>query len=185
MGLTEVIRQPALRKVTLSLASALLVACASTETVPPSAVTRQTGGKSGQAQLRFQLASGTYLCELGQTVEVQRDADGADRLQLSWQGNRHTLQRLDSKSGLPRFEDRKNGLLWIDLPWKSVLLDAHSGRPLANECKAPHRKTASADGIAQACDTRDQVGTSTPSSSLSAPTRSKSLVSQCASLSLL
>ena len=135
-------RYPALRKVVLSLASALLVACVSTETVSPTAVARQTGGKSGQPQLRFQLASGTYLCELGQKVEVQRDAHGADRLQLSWQGNRHTLQRQDSQSGLPRFEDRKNGLLWIDLPWKSVLLDANSGRPLANECKASQRKTA-------------------------------------------
>lgn len=135
----------------LAAVPTLLTACASTESPSPVAMTRQNVNRTGQAQLRFQLASGTYHCELGQKVDVQRDAKDADRLQLSWQGNHHTLRRVDSKSGLPRFEDRKNGLLWIDLPWKSVLLDANSGRPLANECKAgTHRmaiRSKAGDGV--------------------------------------
>ena len=74
-----------------------------------------------------------YRCESGQQVEIQRNA--AD-IGVSWQGSRHTLRRYDSESGLPRFEDRDSGLTWIDLPWKIVLMDRRSGRPLANECKA-------------------------------------------------
>ena len=83
-------------------------------------------------QLKFQLASGVYRCELGQSVEIQRNAN---LIELNWQGSRHTLQRYDSSSGLPRYEDRQNGLLWIDLPWKSVLIDVKTERPLANDCK--------------------------------------------------
>ena len=103
----------------------------STSVVP----NKSTGNKQPQ-QLKFKLASGTYRCEMGKKVEIQRDARNPDSIKVSWQGNRHTLQRYDSTSGLPRYEDRQNGLVWIDLPWKSVLMDSKTGSPIANECKA-------------------------------------------------
>ncbi|MBI2277904.1 MAG: hypothetical protein HYU74_11170 [Dechloromonas sp.] len=117
--------------VAVTALSALLGGCATTEPLPASAGDEGANGK----QLNFRLASGVYTCELGQRVEIQRDVRNANVIELNWQGNRHTLQRYDSSSGLPRYEDRKNGLLWIDLPWKGVLMDTHNGRPLANECK--------------------------------------------------
>ena len=86
--------------------------------------------------MNFKLASGTYRCELGKKVEVRRDARKPDQISIDWQGKRRALQRYDSTSGLPRYEDRENGLVWIDLPWKSMLMDANTGSPLANECKA-------------------------------------------------
>ena len=125
--------------------AALLTACATQEVATTGTSARaDAGGKAHreQQQLRFRLASGVYHCEAGQKIEVQRETRNANLIELSWQGNRHTLQRHDSSSGLPRYEDRQNGLLWVDLPWKSVLMDVNSGRPLANECKAaPARST--------------------------------------------
>ena len=121
----------------------MLAACATTEPHLDASGSRPTGARAReQQQLKFQLASGVYRCELGQRVEIQRDARNANLIELNWQGSRHTLQRYDSTSGLPRYEDRKNGLLWIDLPWKSVLMDVNCGRPLANECKAAQGKAA-------------------------------------------
>lgn len=119
--------------VTLAALTAMLSACVTSEPLPANASARDEGA-SGK-QLNFRLASGVYGCELGRKVEVQRDVRYANSIELNWQGNRYTLQRYDSTSGLPRYEDRKNGLLWIDLPWKGVLMDTHSGQPLANECK--------------------------------------------------
>ena len=123
----------------LTALSAMLAACSTTGSQQASDAARQNGAKGRQnQQLKFQLASGVYRCELGQSVEIQRNAN---LIELNWQGNRHTLQRYDSSSGLPRYEDRQNGLLWIDLPWKSVLMDSNNGRPLANECKMAQNKT--------------------------------------------
>ena len=124
------------RIVLLTLLAALN-ACGTAEKHPASVVAHQDGIKGvQQKQLSFQLASGVYRCEQGQTIEVFRDARNANLIELNWQSSRYSLQRYDSASGLPRFEDRKNGLLLIDLPWKSVLMDINSGQPLANECKA-------------------------------------------------
>ncbi len=122
----------------LSAQCVLLTACATaTKPLPETAAVRQNDVKNRQQkQLDFRLASGVYRCDLGQKIEIQRDAHNASRIDLDWQGNRYTLLRHDSTSGLPRYEDRTNGLLWIDLPWKSILIDSNSERPLANECKA-------------------------------------------------
>ena len=120
----------------LTTLSGTLTACSLFGSQPATSSTRYEVVKGRQQQLNFKLASGIYRCEFGQKVEVQRDARNANLIEIDWQRSHYTLQRYDSTSGLPRFEDRKNGLLWIDLPWKSVLMDTSSGRPLANECKA-------------------------------------------------
>ena len=115
----------------------MLTASATTDGQPATSAPRKESSSNKQPQqLKFKLASGTYRCELGKKVEIQRDARNPDSIKVSWQGKRHTLQRYDSTSGLPRYEDRQNGLVWIDLPWKSVLMDSKTGSPIANECKA-------------------------------------------------
>lgn len=90
---------------------------------------------TGDGQLQFDLASGTYHCELGLKVDVERNRQEIDRINIGWTGARYQLSRDHSFSGLPRYEDQANGLVWIDLPWKSVLLDGRTHKPLANDCK--------------------------------------------------
>ncbi|EXI74491.1 MAG TPA: MliC family protein [Candidatus Accumulibacter phosphatis] len=138
-------RMQLLARISLPLFALLLAACATGEAPSTTASSdrKDAVGRSKKKQLDFRLASGTYRCELGQSVEVERRAHSDRAIELRWQGRQHTLQRQASSSGLPRYEDRQNGLLWIDLPWKSVLMDAHSGRPLANECKPASSRTAS------------------------------------------
>ncbi|MCP5246961.1 MAG: hypothetical protein H6942_00200 [Candidatus Accumulibacter sp.] len=122
------------RQIIITLVCAMLAACVFSRPQSDAPVKPSVVSGEGQ-QLRFQLASGVYRCESGRSVQIQRDARNTNLIEISWQGARRTLLRYDSTSGLPRYEDRQHGLLWIDLPWKSVLMDANSGRPLANECK--------------------------------------------------
>ena len=127
---------PINRTLLLALAalSSLIAACGTTG--QSSGTAAKGDGKAHPQQHKFNLASGTYSCEQGQRIDIQRSTN---QIKINWQGSRHTLQRYDSSSGLPKFEDRQNGLMWIDLPWKGVLMDTNSGRPLVNECKVASR----------------------------------------------
>ena len=120
-----------------TLAAGLLAAC-STQT-PQLAATPSAGVVNvpgiATPQLDFKLASGTYRCEYGAQVEVRRDAREPNLIQVGWQGANYPMHRNASSSGLPRYEDSASGLVWIDLPWKSVLLDSRSGKPLVSECR--------------------------------------------------
>jgi len=108
----------------------LLTACTSPPKTPPPA--------AQNAQLELKLASGTYRCEQGVRIKVERETRDRvnQRIHLAWNGSTYRLERNFSYSGLPRFEDKANGLVWIDLPWKGMLLDAANGKPLVNECRA-------------------------------------------------
>ena len=115
---------PALLALTLALA-----ACETQPKAPPA---------PRNAQLELKLASGNYRCEQGLRVQVEREIrDRVNyRINLGWNGNNYRLERNFSYSGLPRFEDAESGLVWIDLPWKGMLLDGKTNKPLANECRA-------------------------------------------------
>ena len=90
----------------------VLAACAASgPQTPATPGTARSNTKHGNEQLQFKLASGVYRCEMGQNIEVQRNSRNEGTIDLVWQGNRHSLQRHDSSSGLPRYEDRQNGLL--------------------------------------------------------------------------
>ncbi|MGA9394349.1 MAG: hypothetical protein WCA83_04665 [Azonexus sp.] len=88
-------------------------------------------------QLEFHLSSGSYHCAQGVRVLVEREIRDrvTYRINIGWNGNSYRLERDPSYSGLPRFEDNFSGLVWIDLPWKGLLLDGKSNKPLANECR--------------------------------------------------
>ncbi len=124
-----------MRYLSLLPLAALLAAC-STPSTPIAVVEPAVEPPVGRpGQLEFGLVSGTYHCEQGRSVGVQREAGNADRIRIAWVGADYALERNLSYSGLPRYEDASSGLVWIDLPWKGVLLDGRTNKPLVSECR--------------------------------------------------
>lgn len=120
--------------------SLVLSACGTPAWMPPSGFHGQSDASRPYraGQLELALASGTYDCESGVRLQVERETREHInyRIRIAWDGHSYLLERDPSYSGLPRFEDASSGLVWIDLPWKGLLLDGRTNRPLANECRS-------------------------------------------------
>jgi hypothetical protein len=114
----------------------LLAACGSSPLQVP-VESRQAPGAaavgSGPLWTR-QLIAGNFQCELGNRVEVRLD-DGQRSIRLGWKGRTYAMQPVGTSTGALRFEDRSSGLVWIQIPSKSFLLNSRIGQQLANECK--------------------------------------------------
>lgn len=125
----------------LAVLPLLLSACSLLQSQSPTASTEakaESGYAMRNGQFDFDLASGDYSCEHGVRVGVQREMQASvnNRVNIRWNGRQYQLQRdPTSYSGLPRFEDPVSRLVWIDLPWKSVLLDGRTHKPIASECQ--------------------------------------------------
>lgn len=123
---------------TTALLAGTLALSACARLPPPAMPTAGATATQPSGQFEFGLPSGEYRCEHGERLHLQREVANAvnHRIQLAWNGTEYQLERDPSYSGLPRFEDSTKGLVWIDLPWKGLLLDGRTHKPLVNECRA-------------------------------------------------
>ncbi|HPA90177.1 MAG TPA: hypothetical protein PLP74_16775 [Quisquiliibacterium sp.] len=87
----------------------------------------------GHASLRMD--AGLYRCELNRRVMVRRVADDGMSMVINWDGKDHTLDAVQARTGALRYENPKQGLMWLVIVGKSMLLDTRKGQQLANECK--------------------------------------------------
>ncbi len=75
------------------------------------------------------------LCEMGQPMSVAGDHRLDDVIQVIWRGRAYTMERVRTSTGAHRFEDAQNGLVWIGIPAKAMLLDSRRGAPVVSDCK--------------------------------------------------
>ncbi|NEX62493.1 hypothetical protein [Noviherbaspirillum galbum] len=76
-----------------------------------------------------------YHCELGNKVTLYHAPDDDQKISIHWKKQMHELTRVGTSTGANRFENPKDGLVWIGIPAKGMLLDSKKGQQLANECK--------------------------------------------------
>jgi hypothetical protein len=75
------------------------------------------------------------FCELGQRLSITGNHRLDEIIDLQWRGRLYRMQRVSTSTGAHRFENAESGLIWIDIPAKSMLLDRKNAAQLANECK--------------------------------------------------
>jgi hypothetical protein len=85
------------------------------------------------------LTATAFNCELGNKLTIYSNAADDQEIALQWEKRMHRLHRVSTTTGAHRFENAKNGLVWIGIPAKGMLLDSKKGKQLANECKNPEQ----------------------------------------------
>lgn len=87
-----------------------------------------------------------FDCELGNKLTIYTSANDDNQITLHWKKRLHHMTRVTTTTGAQRFEDQKQGLVWIGIPAKGMLLDSKKGQQLANECRSPAQMAANVAG---------------------------------------
>lgn len=80
---------------------------------------------------------GTIPCELGQVVEINPMEGMTGFFKLRLGKLSYTVAPELTTTGAVRLEDRANGVVWLQLINKSMLMNQKLGRRMADECMSP------------------------------------------------
>lgn len=83
-----------------------------------------------------------FNCELGNKITTYSNVGDDKYMAIRWKDKVHRLRRIGTSTGANRFENRKDALVWINIPTKAMLLDSKKGQQLANECRDPEQAKA-------------------------------------------
>lgn len=133
---------PALKLCCAAGAAALLASCAAQQDQVPVTDTKPVlpqlfkSPAATQPTWATQLVTGNFNCELGNKVELRMDGRVTDGVTLVWKGDSYMMNPVSTTTGAVRLENKGEGLVWIQIPSKSMLLNSKIGQQLANDCKA-------------------------------------------------
>ena len=90
-----------------------------------------------QRELAQQVEVGRFPCEFGVFVSLQQDARAPGYFLAQHGKNSYWLAPVASATGAVRLEDRKAGVVWLQLNSKSMLMSEKLGRRLVDACMSP------------------------------------------------
>ena len=122
-------------------AALLLASCASNDPVPvtdtkPVLPQILKSEAASQPTWATQLKTGDFSCEMGNKVQVRMDGRVTDGVTLVWKGKNYMMNPVSTSTGAVRLENKGEGLVWIQIPSKSMLLNSKIGQQLANDCRS-------------------------------------------------
>ena len=81
--------------------------------------------------------TGLQQCEFKQTVDVEAATEKAGYFRLNFKGKKYLLAPEPTTTGAVRLEDKKAGVVWLQIANKSMLMNAKIGQRMVDECIHP------------------------------------------------
>jgi hypothetical protein len=102
----------------------------------------------GQMEAAGRVYLGTADCELKQNVHLKAIDGRPGHFELTHKKARYTLVPEVTSTGAVRLEDRQAGMVWIQIPAKSMLLNAKAGRREVDGCMHAEQRAENASAVA-------------------------------------
>lgn len=119
------------RKELHSEALGLALATEVTETISENQLSISNRVLTGQAQ-----------CEFNQTVSVSPVQDKPGHFHVTFNKSVYTMTPQETSTGAVRLEDRRNGVVWLQIPSKSMMMNQKVGRRMVDGCTQAEQRAA-------------------------------------------
>lgn len=108
------------------------------------ALGQETAQRVNEAQLRIadRVLTGDAACEFNQTVSVLPIAGQPGHFRLTYKQTAYTVVPEETSSGAIRLEDKKAGIVWLQIPSKSMLMNARVGQRMVDGCMHAEQRAA-------------------------------------------
>jgi hypothetical protein len=108
------------------------------------ALATETVQRISEAQLQIadRVHTGQAACEFNQVVDVDRIADRPGHFRLKFKNVSYTLVPEETTTGALRLEDKKAGIVWLQIPSKSMLMNSKIGQRMVDNCMHSEQRAA-------------------------------------------
>lgn len=108
------------------------------------ALAKQTVEQISAAQLDVaaRVLTGTADCEFKQQVHVHPVNGVPGHFQVAFQNRRFTMVPQETQTGAVRLEDKQAGVVWLQIPAKSMLMDGKRGQRMVDSCQHAEQRIA-------------------------------------------
>lgn len=118
------------------------------------ALATETVQRISEAQLLVadRVLTGDAQCEFGQRVSVEPVAGQRGQFRVRHLKASYTMVPEETTTGAVRLEDKKAGMVWLQIPSKSMLMNARAGQRVVDGCMHAEQRaaTAAVEGAAKA-----------------------------------
>lgn len=118
---------PRLSAVTATLALSLSALCA----LPARAEVLSAGQLAAAARV----FTGTAQCEFKQHVSLTAVAGQPGHFRLAFKNAHYDMVPVETSTGAVRLEDARAGMVWLQIPAKSMLLNSRLGHRMLDDCR--------------------------------------------------
>jgi hypothetical protein len=129
-----------------------------------------------QIELASRVLTGTADCEFKQQVTVQPVTGQPGYFNVGFKGQRFTMVPEETKTGAVRLEDKRAGVVWLQIPTKSMLMNSRLGQRMVDACQQDEQRVAvnaavgAANGIGIAPDSATTTATAASTATATTPT---------------
>jgi hypothetical protein len=108
------------------------------------ALATETVQRISEAQLQIadRVHTGDAACEFGQVVSVVRIDGRPGHFRLTYKKVAYTVVPEETTTGALRLEDKKAGIVWLQIPSKSMLMNSKIGQRMVDNCLHPEQRAA-------------------------------------------
>ncbi|HEY1392708.1 MAG TPA: hypothetical protein VFV25_05005 [Methylibium sp.] len=96
----------------------------------------------GQLAVANRVLTGKAQCEFGQTVEISPLESKKGAFVVSYKKASYVMVPEETTTGAVRLEDKKNGIVWLQIANKSMMMNQKLGQRMVDDCMLGEQRAA-------------------------------------------
>ena len=96
---------------------------------------------AGQLSAADRVLTGKVSCEFDQSIDVEKVQGKRGYFSLAFKGKTYTMVPEATTTGAVRLEDKKAGMMWLQIANKSMLMNSKAGQRMVDNCQHPSQKS--------------------------------------------